>query len=134
MKTPARITLLLALLATSANASTTKHAELTWRAPTTTMADFVDRGGTCKGLARDAVLATRELQHQLNRAAGLVGLEAIDEDGDIGAKTLALFGRVQTLSGGAIMGDSTTCMGVAPDADVLGEQLRLFADELIAAR
>lgn len=96
----------------------------------TSSADFTSIGGVCKAKNFPALNASREMQRQLNRVAQVKGFTKISADGDVGAATLALFRRVQALSPGGIMGDPTSCMGIAPDVDVLGAQVKALADSL----
>lgn len=97
---------------------------------TTTAADFSIQAGICKPANFPALNAVRELQRQLNRVAQVKGLAKTTADGAVGPATLALFRQVQSSSAGAVMGDPSTCMGVAPDVDVLGAQVRAMADTL----
>jgi hypothetical protein len=53
-------------------------------------------------------------------------------DGAIGPSTLALFKQVQALTKGSLMGDPSSCMGIAPDVDVLSAQAKQFADSINA--
>jgi hypothetical protein len=97
---------------------------------TTTAADFTNMSGVCKPANFPALGVARELQNQLNRVAQVKGFSKIAPDGAIGPGTLALFRKVQALSPTAIMGDPSSCMGVAPDVDVLSGQVKTFADTL----
>lgn len=97
---------------------------------TTTAADFTNIAGVCKPANFPALGVSRELQNQLNRVAQMKGFAKIAADGAIGPGTLALFKKVQAISAGAVMGDPTTCMGIAPDVDILSGQVKLIADAL----
>lgn len=97
----------------------------------TTAADFTNVGGVCKPKNLPTLAASRALQGQLNRVAQVKKFDKIVADGSVGPATLALFRKVQSAAGaGAIMGDPSTCMGVAPDVDVLGAQVKAYADTL----
>lgn len=97
---------------------------------TTSAADFTQVAGVCKPKNFPALAAVRAFQGQLNRVAQVKGLSKTTVDGAIGPGTLALFRQVQSASKGSVMGDPSTCMGVAPDVDVLGAQIKDFADTL----
>ena len=97
---------------------------------TTTSADFTSVGGVCKAKNFPALAMVQEFQSQLNRVAQAKGYSKIGVDGTIGPATMALFRLVQTASSGSVMGDSTNCTGVAADVDVVGAQIRAFADTL----
>jgi len=97
----------------------------------TSVADFTSVGGVCKPRNLPALAAVRAFQGQLNRVAQVKKLSKISTDGSVGPATLALFRQVQAAAGaGAIMGDPSSCMGVAPDVDVLGAQIQAYADTL----
>lgn len=97
----------------------------------TTAADFVNVGGICKPQNFPALDAVRLFQGQLNRVAQMKGFSKVSVDGAVGPSTLALFRKVQSsASPGTVMGDASSCMGVAPDVDVLGQQIQQFADSL----
>ncbi len=96
----------------------------------TSASDFTTVSGVCKPQNFPALTAVRVLQQQLNRVAQVKGLGKISVDGAIGPGTLALFRQVQSASAGSVMGDATTCMGIAPDVDVLGAQVKDLADTL----
>lgn len=87
-------------------------------------------GGICKPRNLPALAAVRELQNQMNRVAQVKGYAKTAADGAVGPGTLALFRLVQSAASGSVMGDPTSCMGVAPDADVLGAQVKAYADSL----
>ena len=97
-----------------------------------TSADYTSVNGVCKARNFPALTVAKELQAQLNRVAQMKKLSKVAVDGAIGPRTLTLFRAVQTAAGGAVMGDPSNCMGVAADADVLSEQVKLFADSLNA--
>ena len=97
----------------------------------TSAADFTNVGGICKPKNLPTLAATRALQNQLNRVAQVKKFGKIVTDGSVGPATLALFRKVQSAAGaGAIMGDPSTCMGIAPDVDVLSAQVKAYADTL----
>jgi hypothetical protein len=97
---------------------------------TTSASDFTSVGGVCKPMNFPALNAVRAFQQQLNRVAQVKGLSKTSVDGAIGPGTLALFRQVQSLAAGSVMGDGSTCLGVAPDVDVLGAQIKDLADTL----
>lgn len=97
---------------------------------TTTAADFTQVGGVCKPKNFPTLEACRLLQSQLNRVAHVKKLSKTAVDGAIGSGTLALYRQVQSAAKGSIMGDPSTCMGVAPDVDILAAQVKDFADSL----
>lgn len=98
---------------------------------TTSASDFTVVNGVCKPKNFPALAASRAFQGQLNRVAQAKGLSKISTDGAIGPATLTLFRQVQAAApAGQIMGDGSSCMGVAPDVDVLGQQVQVFADAL----
>lgn len=97
---------------------------------TTSAADFTSAGGVCKPQNFPALGAVREFQNQLNRVAEKKGFKKITVDGSVGPATLTLFKQVQAISGGAVMGDGSSCMGVAPDVDILASQIKPIADAL----
>lgn len=97
---------------------------------TTSSADFVTVNGVCKPMNFPTLKVVQEFQRQLNRVAQAKGFGKIVVDGSVGPATLALFRRVQAASAGSVMGDPSTCMGVAPDVDVLAAQVRAMADTL----
>lgn len=95
----------------------------------TSSADFVNIGGVCKPQNFPALASVRAFQAQLNRVAQVKGYGKVATDGAVGPATLALFRKVQSAAGaGTIMGDPSSCMGVAPDVDVLGQQVQAYAD------
>jgi hypothetical protein len=96
----------------------------------TTAADFQVIAGVCKPQNFPALAMVQEFQSQLNRVAQVKGFPKIAADGAVGPGTLALFRQVQTAAGGAVMGDASSCMGVAPDVDVLGAQVKQVADAM----
>ena len=101
----------------------------------TTAADFTNVGGVCKPKNLPTLAAARALQGQLNRVAQVKKFDKIVADGSVGPATLALFRKVQSAAGaGAIMGDPSSCMGVAPDVDVLSAQVQAYADTLGAPK
>jgi hypothetical protein len=97
----------------------------------TSAADFTVVNGVCKPQNFPALAASRNFQSQLNRVAQIKGFSKITTDGALGTATMTLFKQVQSAApAGQIMGDSSSCMGVAPDVDVLGQQIQAFADSL----
>lgn len=99
---------------------------------TTTASDFKVVGGVCKPTNFPALELAKELQRQLNRVAKAKGFTRVVVDGAIGSGTLVLFKQVQGLTKGSLMGDPSSCMGVAPDVDILGVQAKEFADSINA--
>lgn len=98
---------------------------------TTSVGDFTSVGGVCKPKNFPALAAVRAFQGQLNRVAQIKGFAKVASDGAVGPATLALFKKVQAAApSGSIMGDAGSCMTVAPDVDVLGQQIQQFADSL----
>jgi hypothetical protein len=97
---------------------------------TTSVDDFVTVGNTCKARNFPALAMVKEFQSQLNRVATAKKLPKVAVDGEVGPATLSLFRAVQAASGGALLGNPATCMGVAPDVDVLGADIKQFADTL----
>jgi hypothetical protein len=97
-----------------------------------TAADFsTAMPGVCKPTNLTALGYVKSLQNQLNRVAQMKGFPKIGVDGEIGQGTLALFAKVQTAAGATqIMGSPSSCLGVAPDADVLSAQVQAYADSL----
>jgi hypothetical protein len=96
----------------------------------TSASDFTSVGGVCKPMNFPALDAVRTFQMQMNRVAQVKNLAKTSVDGAIGPGTLALFRQVQSISAGSVMGDPSSCMGVAPDVDVLGAQIKDLADTL----
>lgn len=96
----------------------------------TSVADFVSTGGSCKPRNIPALNAVRELQRQLNRVADVKGFGLVSVDGSIGPATLALFRRVQAASAGSVMGDASSCITVAADSDVIAAQVKNLADAM----
>jgi hypothetical protein len=85
----------------------------------------------CKPTNLTALNHAKYLQQQLNRVAQAKGFPKVGVDGEIGPGTLSLFGKVQAAAGGSvIMGSPLSCMGVAPDADVLGAQVHGYANSI----
>lgn len=95
---------------------------------TTSAADFVTVAGVCKPKNFPALDAVREFQRQMNRVAQVRGFGKTAVDGAVGPGTLALFRKVQSAAAGSVMGDPSSCMGVAPDVDVLAAQIKAYAD------
>jgi len=97
---------------------------------TTSAADFTTVAGVCKPQNFPALNAVRAYQGQLNRVAQVKGFSKVTADGAIGPATLALHRLVQAASGGSVMGDASSCMGIAPDVDILAAQVKDLADAL----
>jgi hypothetical protein len=97
---------------------------------TTSAADFTTVNGVCKPQNFPALAAARAYQGQLNRVAQAKGFPKIATDGAIGPGTLALHKKVQSVAAGSVMGDPSSCMGVAPDVDILASQVKDVADAL----
>lgn len=98
---------------------------------TTSAADFSSVGGVCKPSNFPALNVVRWFQEQLNRVAQVKGFSKVSPDGAVGPATLTLFRKVQAAApAGSIMGDANSCMTVAPDVDVLGQQIQTYADSL----
>lgn len=98
-----------------------------------TTSDFTQAGGICKAANITALNYVKELQRQLNRVAQVKGFAKVGVDGEVGPGTLSLFTKVQTAAGtgaGAILGTPSSCMGVAPDADVLSAQVAAYANSI----
>lgn len=96
----------------------------------TSAADFTSVSGVCKPQNFPALNAVRAYQGQLNRVAQVKGFPKVTADGAIGPATLALHRLVQAASGGSVMGDASSCIGIAPDVDVLAVQIKDLADTL----
>ncbi len=96
----------------------------------TTTADFSSVFGVCKPKNFPALNAVRAFQNQLNRVAHVKNMGKVAVDGAVGPATLALFRLVQSAAAGGVMGDPSTCMGIAPDVDVLAAQIQAYADTL----
>jgi hypothetical protein len=115
----------------AANANPTDNVNQTAGGGTSTSAaDFTSIGGVCKPQNFPALTAAREFQRQMNRVAQVKGFSKVSSDGALGPATLTLFRSVQAASAGSVMGDPSSCMGVAPDVDVLGAQIKTLADSL----
>lgn len=94
-------------------------------------ADFsTARAGVCKPTNLTALGYVKKLQNQLNRVAQAKGFPKIGIDGEIGQATQALFAKVQAAAPTQIMGSPSSCMGIAPDADVLSAQVQAYADSI----
>jgi hypothetical protein len=97
----------------------------------TSAADFTTTAaGVCKPQNFPALKAVQEFQRQLNRVAQVKGFTKVAPDGSVGPATMTLFAQVQNASSGLVMGSQGSCMGVAPDVDVLAVQVQGFADSL----
>lgn len=115
---------------TAADAPPTDAVNQTSSGTTTSASDFIVVAGICKPQNFPALDAVREFQRQLNRVAQVKGFRKTAVDGAVGPATLALFRLVQSASAGAVLGDASSCMGVAPDVDVIGAQIKTLADGL----
>lgn len=93
-----------------------------------TTADWQAVGGNCKPKNFTAMNYGKQLQQQLNRVGKAKGLGTIGVDGEIGPSTLNLFKKVQALSTNAIMGNASSCVFIAGDADVLADQVAAYAN------
>lgn len=111
-------------------ADPTDNVHQTESGTSTSAADFSSVGGVCKPKNFPALDAVRAFQNQLNRVGATKGFGKVSIDGEVGPKTLALFAKVQSVSGGQVMGDAGSCMTVAPDVDVIGAQIKTLADSL----
>lgn len=97
----------------------------------TSSADFSIVNGVCKPKNFPALAATRAFQMQLNRVAQAKGFSKISMDGAVGPATMTLFKQVQaSASPGQIAGDTSSCLNISADVDVLGQQIQVFADAL----
>lgn len=94
------------------------------------MADFKTVGGVCKPLNFPALGYVKTMQQQMNRVAQVKGFSKIGVDGAVGPGTLALLVKIQQASAGEVMGNTSSCIYVAGDADVIGEQVKSYADSL----
>ncbi len=121
---------LSAIMASGEPDPTDNVTQTTGGGTSTSASDFQQIGGVCKPMNFPALNAVRVFQQQMNRVAQVKGLSKTSVDGAIGAGTLALFRKVQSLAAGSVMGDPSSCMGVAPDVDVLGAQIKDLADTL----
>lgn len=112
-------------------APATDNINQTATGTSTSASDFTSVGGVCKPMNLPALASSRAFQGQINRVAEVKGFGKVATDGAIGPATLALFKKVQAAApAGSIMGDAASCMTVAPDVDVLGQQVQAFADSL----
>lgn len=94
------------------------------------MADFKNVGGVCTATNFPALRHVTAMQAQMNRIAEKKGWGKIAVDGKVGTGTLALFKKIQAAANGDIMGDTSSCLYIAADADVLTEQLATYANAL----
>lgn len=95
-----------------------------------TASDFVQKNGVCKPSNFVALAYAMDLQNHLNRVAQIKSYGKIAVDGSIGPNTLGLFKKVQAISAGSVMGDASSCINIAADADVLAAQVHELADKL----
>lgn len=95
-----------------------------------TASDFFQKNGVCKPANFVALAYAMNLQDHLNRVAQIKNFAKVGVDGAIGALTLALFKKVQAISAGSVMGDASSCINIAADADVLSVQVKDLADKL----
>jgi hypothetical protein len=86
--------------------------------------------GICKPGDKNTLFTVTGFQKQLNRVADIKGIAKIGVDGDLGPKTLGLFRQVQSLAGGQISGDGSTCAGLTESLPVIAVQVAQFADSL----
>ena len=86
--------------------------------------------GICKPGDKNTLFLVTGFQKQLNRVAEVKGIAKIGVDGDLGPRTLALFRQVQSLAGGTISGDGSSCAGLAETLPQIGVQVASFADSL----
>jgi hypothetical protein len=86
--------------------------------------------GICKPMNKATLDVTVVFQRQLNRVAQVKGFPKIAADGDIGTLTLALFRKVQGVSGGTVMGDGSSCAGIGPDLGTITRQIEALGDKL----
>lgn len=115
----------------AANADPADNINQTTTGSSTSSGDFVSQNGVCKAQNLPALAAVRQLQSQLNRVAQVKGYSKIAADGAIGPATLALFRLVQTAAGtGTIAGDTSSCVNIGADSDVLAQQVQAYADSL----
>lgn len=93
------------------------------------MSDFKVVAGGCKPMNFPALAYAKNLQMQLNRVASVKGLGKIGVDGEIGNGTLGLLRKVQALTSD-VAGDTSSCIYVAGDADVIGDQVMQYANSI----
>jgi hypothetical protein len=98
---------------------------------TTTTSDFVKIGETYKPRNAAARAVVREFQLQLRRVAHHYGHARIAISGQIGPATLALFAAVQADAGDYVMGDASTCLGVAQNAPMTLTQAPYLESRLL---
>lgn len=94
------------------------------------MADFKTVGNVCKPMNFPALRYVQEMQRQMNRVAQVKGFGKVGVDGAVGPGTLALLVKIQQASAGEVMGTTSSCIYVAGDADVIGEQVKTYADSI----
>lgn len=109
-----------------ADPSTTKFAS----GNSISMSDFKTVGGICKPTNFPALAYVKTMQQQMNRVAQKKGFSKIGVDGAVGPGTLALLAKIQQASSGEVMGNTSSCIYVAGDADVIGEQVKSYADSI----
>lgn len=91
--------------------------------------DFKAVGTACKPMNVIALGFAVNLQNQMNRVAKVKGFGKVAPDGAIGPGTLALLKKIQAANP-QILGNTTACIWIAADADVIGDQVKQYADAL----
>lgn len=94
------------------------------------MADFKTVGNVCRPMNFPALGYVQEMQRQMNRVAEKKGFSKVGVDGAVGPGTLALLAKIQQASAGEVMGNTSACIYVAGDADVIGDQVKAYADSI----
>lgn len=94
------------------------------------MSDFKSIGGVCKPMNFPALRYVQEMQRQMNRVAAKKSFGKIGVDGAVGPGTLTLLKKIQAASAGEVMGNTSSCIYVAGDADVIGDQVKAYADSI----
>lgn len=83
--------------------------------------------GICKPMNRETLDQVVEMQNQLNRVAQNKGIAKIAPDGDVGPGTVGLVNKVKEIVLD-LATDTSTCMGVAMNADLIASNAKMFAD------
>lgn len=83
--------------------------------------------GICKPMNRETLDQVVEMQNQLNRVAQNKGLPKIAPDGDVGPGTVGLVNKVKEIVLD-LATNTSTCMGVAMNADLIASNAKMFAD------
>lgn len=94
-----------------------------------TAADFIQSGTSCKPRNWIALGYVQNLQRQANRVAHKYGWGKVGVDGEVGPATLALVKKIQSKHSD-VMGNAASCVWIAADADVIGDQIKDVADAL----